>query len=151
MCHVNTFGIGFGDRLSLLHRLALSASFRHAWSAILSGATLCLYDLAAAGIDEVGVDDDFLDLGGHSLIAAKVVSRVGTAFGFHIPGSQLFEAASVSAMAGVVAEHLVRTLAPEARDRLFASLAAGGVGASAPAPGSAAQSAAAADAPAPAQ
>lgn len=105
----------------------------------------------ALALDEVGVDDSFLELGGHSLIAARIVSDVGTAFAMDMPGSALFDAASVSAMAAVVAEQLVRALAPEARDRLFADLADGDAGAPRPAMDAAGQSAAAADAPAPAQ
>ena len=103
----------------------------------------------ALAVDEVGVDDSFVELGGHSLIAARIVSEVGTAFGLDVTGSALFEAPCVSAMAGVIAEHLVRALAPEARDRLFTGLG-DGADIARPADGTG-QSAAAADAPAPAQ
>ncbi|MCP4656910.1 MAG: hypothetical protein GY856_15980, partial [bacterium] len=33
------------------------------------------------GLDEVGLDDNFFDLGGHSLLVAKVRSELGTELG----------------------------------------------------------------------
>ena len=36
---------------------------------------------AILGIDAVGVHDDFFEIGGHSLIAAEVLSRVQQEFG----------------------------------------------------------------------
>ena len=101
------------------------------------------------GLDEVGVHDRFVNLGGHSLSAAALVSRVATAFGVEVDTVALFEASSVAAMAGIIAEHLVRALPPGEREGLFAaSEAARARRVATEAPG---QTAAAADAPAPAQ
>ncbi len=52
--HVNAFRLGPGDRLSLVHRPSVSASFRHMWGALLSGATLMPYDLQAEGLEGFG-------------------------------------------------------------------------------------------------
>uniref|UniRef100_UPI000A848EE0 non-ribosomal peptide synthetase n=1 Tax=Millisia brevis TaxID=264148 RepID=UPI000A848EE0 len=54
------------------------------------------------GLDRVGVDDDFFDLGGNSLSATQVVSRVGEALDTKVAVRMLFEASTVGALAGRV-------------------------------------------------
>jgi acyl carrier protein len=43
------------------------------------------------GLHAVGVEDDFFDLGGHSLHATQVISRVRDCFNVELPLSQFFE------------------------------------------------------------
>ncbi|MGK8555450.1 amino acid adenylation domain-containing protein [Nocardia gipuzkoensis] len=50
----------------------------------------------------VGADDDFFELGGNSLIATRVIARLGAALDIRIPVRLLFEASTVAALA----EHL---------------------------------------------
>lgn len=50
MEHVNSFRVAPGDRLSLLHAMSSSASFRHLFGALLSGATLLPFDIRAEGV-----------------------------------------------------------------------------------------------------
>ncbi len=67
-------------------------------------------DLAAIwaevlALDRVGVEDNFFDLGGHSLGAARIVSRVGAAFHVELPVRALFDRPTVAAMTqAIVAE-----------------------------------------------
>ncbi|MFB9905621.1 type I polyketide synthase [Allokutzneria oryzae] len=55
------------------------------------------------GIAEVGADEDFAGLGGNSLTAVQLISQVRRAVGVRVPMQVLFDAPTVSAMAGVVA------------------------------------------------
>ncbi|WP_157574284.1 non-ribosomal peptide synthetase, partial [Nocardia jejuensis] len=57
------------------------------------------------GIARVGVDDDFFELGGNSLIATQVATRLGTALDTRVPVRMLFEAATVEALAARVESH----------------------------------------------
>jgi amino acid adenylation domain-containing protein len=54
------------------------------------------------GVDQVGLDDDFFELGGNSLIATQVVARVGAALDASVPVRLLFEASTVVALASAV-------------------------------------------------
>ncbi|MEU0538742.1 amino acid adenylation domain-containing protein [Nocardia sp. NPDC005978] len=57
------------------------------------------------GLDRVGADDDFFELGGNSLIATQVAARLGAALDIQVPVRALFEASSVSALAVRVEQH----------------------------------------------
>ncbi|MGW4771331.1 amino acid adenylation domain-containing protein [Nocardia sp. NPDC004278] len=55
------------------------------------------------GIERAGADDDFFDLGGNSLVATRVVARLGTAIGGRVPVRAVFEAPTVAALAAAIA------------------------------------------------
>nr|WP_245687999.1 non-ribosomal peptide synthetase [Rhodococcus phenolicus] len=57
------------------------------------------------GVERVGLDDDFFELGGNSLVATQVVSRLGAALDARIPVRELFEASSVEALASRLESH----------------------------------------------
>lgn len=56
-------------------------------------------------LDEVGICDNFLALGGDSLSASRVVSAVMQHFQVEIPLRALFQSPTIAEMAGVIVEH----------------------------------------------
>jgi amino acid adenylation domain-containing protein len=64
-------------------------------------------------IDPVGIHDDFFDLGGHSLAASRVISRVLQKFALNLPIRALFDAPTVARMAEVVRQNCVDSLTLE--------------------------------------
>ncbi|MCE9674106.1 amino acid adenylation domain-containing protein, partial [Myxococcus stipitatus] len=54
---------------------------------------------ARLGLEFVGRDDDFLEIGGNSLMAAQLLNQVREEFGVQLPLATLFEASTVSALA----------------------------------------------------
>jgi len=56
------------------------------------------------GVSQVGIEDSFFDLGGHSLIAVRLFAQVKRGFGVEFPMSVLFEASSVAALAERIIE-----------------------------------------------
>ncbi len=56
------------------------------------------------GVRNVGVDDSFFDLGGHSLIAVRLFSLVKKTYRVDFPISVLFEAPTIRACAALIAE-----------------------------------------------
>ena len=53
----------------------------------------------ALGQSQVGLDDNFFDLGGHSLIATSILSRVRNAFNINLPLRVIFETPTVRSLA----------------------------------------------------
>ncbi|NEP67760.1 non-ribosomal peptide synthetase [Moorena sp. SIO3A5] len=51
------------------------------------------------GIEQVGIHDNFFDLGGHSLMATQVVSRCRQAFGNELTLQRLFESPTIAGIA----------------------------------------------------
>ncbi|MEU6074002.1 condensation domain-containing protein [Micromonospora sp. NPDC047074] len=54
------------------------------------------------GVDDIATDDDFFDLGGHSLLVARVRTALRQTFAVELPLQVLFEATSVAALAAAV-------------------------------------------------
>ncbi|MGR6522271.1 amino acid adenylation domain-containing protein [Rhodococcus erythropolis] len=66
-------------------------------------------EIAVAGVfgdvlrlEQVGLDDDFFELGGNSLVATQLVARVGQALDTQVPVRVLFEASTVEGLAAQV-------------------------------------------------
>jgi amino acid adenylation domain-containing protein len=73
---------------------------------ILAGLFASLLGLEVARGDdrgEVGVHESFFDLGGHSLLVTRLLARVREVFQVELPLRQVFECASVAALAEAIA------------------------------------------------
>ncbi len=56
------------------------------------------------GIDRVGISDNFFDLGGHSLAATRIVTRLIDKFQLELPPQTFFDTPTVREMAAVIRE-----------------------------------------------
>jgi acyl carrier protein len=83
---------------------------------------VCTIWAEVLGLDEVGIDDPFLDLGGHSLAASQVIAQISETFHVDLPLSTLFETPTAAGIAAVIAASLARNAEREPRDRLLAEL-----------------------------
>jgi amino acid adenylation domain-containing protein/FkbM family methyltransferase len=75
------------------------------------------------GLPSVGVTDDFFDLGGHSLAAARLLSEVKKRTGQQIPLSALFRHATVESLA-----ELIQKMPASGRDPVAMEIKAGSAG-----------------------
>ncbi|MFD3703755.1 non-ribosomal peptide synthase/polyketide synthase [Nocardia sp. NPDC058658] len=64
------------------------------------------------GVEQVSADDDFFALGGNSLVATQVVSRLGTALGRTVSLKTLFEAPTVTALAALLGSETAVAVRP---------------------------------------
>ena len=87
---------------STRERPDLSVPYSEATSAI--ERTVAEIWQEALYVDPIGLHDNFLDLGGHSLSAMRILSAVNEIFGVELPLQVLFDAPTVAKIAPVIVE-----------------------------------------------
>ena len=73
-------------------------------------------------LDEVGVSDNFLNLGGHSLAASRIISQIIRSFQLELPIKALFDSPTVEQMAAVIMEHRGKRLGEEDLEHMLGEL-----------------------------
>lgn len=76
------------------------------------------------GLDRVGIHDNFFDLGGNSLVATRVVSKVINQFRLELPLQVVFQSPTVAEMARVIAEHQGNKLGEGELERILREVVA---------------------------
>src|SRR5207253_4616780 len=64
------------------------------------------------GIPSISVDDNFFDVGGNSLLAVRLFTRIEKTFHIKLPLATLIEAQTVEQLAGVLSENVRRSWSP---------------------------------------
>jgi len=73
-------------------------------------------------LDKVGIHDNFFDLGGHSLAATRVISRVINTFKVELPIKSLFESPTVADMAVVITKNMAKKVGDKELAHMLAEL-----------------------------
>ena len=93
--HLHMGEASTGPREFIAPRTAVETVLADIWANVLS-------------VERVGVTDNFFDLGGHSLKAAQLFSRVRETFRVNLPLRSLFEATTVDSLARIIVAHEAR-------------------------------------------
>jgi len=72
---------------------------------------ICAIWQDALGTDEIGVHDSFADLGGHSLIAIRIVAQLRQAFDLELPMRALFDAPTIAELSARIKREMLAEIA----------------------------------------
>jgi acyl carrier protein len=86
-----------GERTFVAPRTETEEKLTQIWREVLS-------------IDQVGVEDNFFDLGGHSLIVIQVIARIRKVLEVEVPFRTLFEEPTIAALADEVDKAIAKGL-----------------------------------------
>lgn len=74
------------------------------------------------GVQPIGIDDNFLDLGGHSLAATRIIAQILTQFRVDLPLRVLFETPTIAEMAIVITQHQAAQIDDQTLEQLLTTL-----------------------------
>ncbi|NER92229.1 phosphopantetheine-binding protein, partial [Moorena sp. SIO3A2] len=74
------------------------------------------------GIEQIGIHDNFFDLGGHSLMATQVVSRLRQALGMELSLTTLFESSTIAKLAEVLVEQQLEQVDSNILEQILAEV-----------------------------
>lgn len=99
-------GSGKVDRMSLA-AFSLSGQSQNESQGLVESGTPTEKELAeiwssVLGVENIGTSDDFLDLGGSSMLAIQCLSRIKRAFGVEFSLEEFFEHATISQLAQII-------------------------------------------------
>jgi acyl carrier protein len=94
---------------------------------LIAGRTLLEEELAqiwgeVLDLDQIGIHDNFLDLGGNSLTATRIISRVIARFQTEIPLGSLFQSPTVAEMAEVISRCEIKKMEKNELERILDEL-----------------------------
>ncbi|HEY9033964.1 MAG TPA: amino acid adenylation domain-containing protein [Pseudomonadales bacterium] len=106
-CRLDSIPLTPNGKLDQKRLPAVDSSHISRSSDYVAPRTDCEKQLAAIwhevlGIDPVGIDDSFFELGGNSLLATRVISRIREAFAVELPLRTLFEVNTIEGLAGIL-------------------------------------------------
>jgi acyl-coenzyme A synthetase/AMP-(fatty) acid ligase/acyl carrier protein len=78
----------------------------------------------ALSVDQVGIHDNFFDLGGHSLAASRLITRLIDTFQLELPIKALFDAPTIADMAAIIAENQIKRATDADLDRMLSEIEA---------------------------
>ena len=76
----------------------------------------------ALGVEHIGVHESFIELGGHSLMAIKLVARIRERFQIDMPLQQFFRNDTIARLAAAIREALYGDQDAEELDRILAEI-----------------------------
>jgi amino acid adenylation domain-containing protein len=62
------------------------------------------------GVERVGIQSDFFKLGGHSILATQLISRLNKVFQVKLPIQAVFDARTISALAAVIERYILEEI-----------------------------------------
>ena len=72
-------------------------------------------------VDKVGIHESFFDLGGHSILAARLMTQVRSSFGVQLPLHHIFRTPTISALATLIESKLWADREPQVADATASS------------------------------
>jgi nonribosomal peptide synthetase DhbF len=86
---------------------------------------LCSLFAGILGLPSVGIDDSFFDLGGHSILATQLLTRVRAAFQVDVQLRDFFRGPSVEQLAARIEQMITAQVSQMSEDNLRSALAQG--------------------------